>query len=515
MYVKTVLWMTLGVLTVFPSVFGTPQVQKIYTSVVDDNALTIDGAYGQAINGLSFQQEAVVSRNGYQYVTYYNENRHVCLARRQLPTGLWQIIEFTDYDFLGDDAHNTISVGICPNDGTIHLAFDHHGETLHYRVSQTGAASNPGSTSWNASLFGPVISYLEVGKTVTALTYPAFVQTPSGDLQMIYRFGSSGNGDWVIADYSGSSHLWSNTRLFISRSGTFTDEYGTSTARCAYPNRYDYGPNGKLHVSWCWREQQDNGLTGNHDIMYSYSADGGITWLNDRDSTLKISVPGSLLQTLLRFNASSGADKIIGLATGELATQQLIRIDSPGVTVVKIPRNYGLINTQAQAIDPQGRAHVVMWHCSDASFAEAAQQGYPSDDWRWGNPYARRYNHYWRDSSGKWNHYEMPWVAGNRPQMFIRSNGDAFLIYNMSRDPELMDSEVFFIDGDLQIAAASAASGWTDWQIVHTEPGLFLNEMLADPVRFKQDGILSIMVQESPETPSVPTRLRILDFQCN
>jgi hypothetical protein len=110
----------------------------------------------------------------------------------------------------------------------------------------------------------------------------------------------------------------------------------------------------------------------------------------------------------------------------------------------------------------------------------------------------------------------MPWVAGNRPQLFIRSNGDAFLIYNASRNPELISfREIFFIDGDLKIAAASAASGWTDWQIIHTETGYFLGEMLADPVRFKQDEILSILAQESPQTPSVPTPLRILDFQCN
>ena len=87
-------------------------------------ALTISGFFGQAINGLSFQQDIALTHLGYQYVGYYNSKRHVCVARRKLPTGSWEIIELRDYYFSSNDAHNTISLGICPNDGTIHLAFD-------------------------------------------------------------------------------------------------------------------------------------------------------------------------------------------------------------------------------------------------------------------------------------------------------------------------------------------------------------------------------------------------------
>ena len=40
-----------------------------------------------------------------------------------------------------------------------------------------------------------------------------------------------------------------------------------------------------------------------------------------------------------------------------------------------------------------------------------------------------------------------------------------------------------------------------------------LGEMLGDYYRWQQDKILSVLVQEMPEKPHDPTRLRILDFK--
>ncbi len=509
LYQRIFLFLSAGLSLLSTGLFAFPALQKIADTTVDPLALTIEGNFGQAINGVSFQQDAVISHNGYQYVAYYNGNRHVCVARRYLPSGPWQTIELTDYYFASNDAHNTISMGICPNDGTIHLAFDHHGHPLHYRLSQVGVATDPGQTEWQSSLFGPVRNYLETGKTFS-LTYPAFIQTPAGDLQMIYRTGGSGNGDWWIADYHGSDHSWHNSRGFISRSGTFTDEYNTSTSRCAYPNNYTYGLDGVFHVTWCWRE----GTQGaNHDIMYGMSTDNGYTWLNDKNTALRIAIDDTIPQTLLSFNGLSSDFRIIGRATGNAATQQLIHIDSPGVIVVNLSRRLGMINQQAQAVDPQGRVHVVTWHSTEETIARAADQGYP-DAYSWHHPMARRYHHYWRDNDGSWRHFEMNWVAGNRPKLFIRPNGDAFFIYGASRDPSAMwGGGVQFSDGDLKIAAATAASGWTDWQIIHTEPGLFVNEFLADPIRFQSEQILSIMAQDSPVESQQSTPLRIIEFQ--
>ena len=44
------------------------KVTKTGDTVVDPEALTIQGGFGQGINGLAFQQDAVVTHRDYQYV---------------------------------------------------------------------------------------------------------------------------------------------------------------------------------------------------------------------------------------------------------------------------------------------------------------------------------------------------------------------------------------------------------------------------------------------------------------
>ena len=89
-------------------------------------ALTISGRWGTFINGKSYQQMPIETYKGWQYVTYYDPQRHVCIGRRKLPDGVWELIQFKDYLFEGNDNHNVTVLGISPGDGTIHLAFDHH-----------------------------------------------------------------------------------------------------------------------------------------------------------------------------------------------------------------------------------------------------------------------------------------------------------------------------------------------------------------------------------------------------
>ncbi len=484
---------------------GAPSVVKIGDTVVESQALSF---VGDRINGLSFQQDAVITYDGWQYVAYYNAVRHVCVSRRQLPVGSWQALELPDYDLTGTDSHDVISMGICPADGTIHLAFDHHNSPLHYRVSQWGVITNPAGVTWNASLFGPIQNYVEVGIAPSPLTYPRFILTPNGNMQFRYRIGSSGNGDDYIVDYNGDTHTWSNTRQVTSRYGT----YKTSTNRNAYPNRWEYGPDGKLHVTWTWRE---GGLTANHDIMYAYSEDGGTTWLNGNPPSvfqIKTGAASGPAQTILSFNGRRGSNPI-GLATGVPQTQLLIDLNSPGVTAITLDEYYSLMNAQSQALDAQGRIHVVMWHCTDETNAYAASLGY-TETGTWGHATARRYHHYWRDAKGVWHHYQLPWVSGNRPKLFIRANGDAFLIYQAALNPIALGYDTRIVNGHLEIAAATAATGWTDWQIIYTDAGFYVNDMLGDHYRFKNEEILSVLVQEAPAN-GTPTPLRILDFQLN
>jgi hypothetical protein len=429
------------------------RVVKTSDTVVDSQALTIVGGFKNCINGKSFQQSVLLTHRGYQYVTWYDGDRWVCAGRRELPVGSWEILRFTDYHFKSNDAHNTISMGICPADGTIHLAFDHHGHPLHYRVSRAGVASAPREAQWDASLFGPVLSELETGKPIK-ITYPRFWPTPDGGLQFCYRRGGSGGGDRMLADYDPEQGVWENTRQIDSGKGV----WNSSNSRCSYPNGYDYGPFGNLHTTWVWREGPQ---TANHDLVYVYSEDQGKTWKNNSKETLA-EAPG---------------------------------VNSPGITAVPISEQLGLLNTHGQAVDSKGRIHVLLRHCTEESLNAA---GSAPGEQRWGPPEAQRYHHYWRDQQGAWQHHELPGAPGNRPKIVFDRMDNAFAVYGA--------------EAGLHIAAASAASAWTDWKVIHVEKGSFINEMLPDTMRWKEEGVLSLMVQESPAKPHQPTALRVLDY---
>ena len=455
-------------------------VQKAGDSLVDSEALTIKGDFGQCINGLSFQQDALTSHAGYQYLGYYDAARRVCLARRKLPGSPWGILRFTDYRFTSNDAHNTISIGLCPADGTLHLSFDHHGHPLHYRVSRPGVATRPEAVKWGPELFGPVTSELQKGKPLRGVTYPRFWRTPDGGLQFCFRVGGSGAGDRILADYDSASGSWQNVRQMDSREGSFTDNFNSSPSRCSYPNGYTYDRHGRLHVTWVWRERTQG---ANHDLLYAYSDDRGFTWHNNQG-------------------------QVVG---DSRAPGQVMRLNSPGVVVVPISRSLCLMNTQAQAVDSRGQIHTVMWHATEASLRAAREESKSC----WGPPDARRYHHYRREPDGSWHHVELPGVAGNRPKLFFDRRDNAYLVFNRWRpdDSDVDGRGVIRGNGDLVIMAASAQAKWSDWRIIHTERGPFVNEMLGDPYRWLAEGVLSLLVQQSPAQPHDPTPLRILEFK--
>jgi BNR repeat-containing family member len=93
----------------------------------------------ERLNGVSYQQNAIISYRGWQYAVFYTSKSIedpqgpllVSLSRRRKVVGtaaVWETLTLPDYEQVIDDSHNTISLGICPGDGTIHLSFDHHAD---------------------------------------------------------------------------------------------------------------------------------------------------------------------------------------------------------------------------------------------------------------------------------------------------------------------------------------------------------------------------------------------------
>lgn len=447
---------------------GLPVVeQSLYvletSDVVVDDVITIVGRWGDYIHGKSYQQEALLTFKGWQYSTYYNASRRLCLARRHLPGEPWQRIVFSDYTFRGDDNHNVPVIGICPEDGTIHMAFDHHNSQLHYRVSVPNVANNPACIDWVASLFGSVTDSPVNGNPVDKVTYPRFVAAPDNTLYFFFRVGSATNGRMWMSKYDPASGGWEVQRQITSSSGSYTFDSKISTARNAYQNNPCIDDNGRIHMSWVWRESGALS-TGQHDLCYMYSDDGGTTFRNH---------------------------------LGAIVTQgsTMAGVNSPNITVWPIGPQRGLKNQQAMAIDSSGHPHIVMWYLADSAqdIAIGAKDHTKS-----------KYHHFWQTTDGRWHKQELQfdlscdqWTI--RPHLAFGQNGHLFLIFNH--------------DGNIAIAAATLAGNFTDWHLIHERAGHFTGEARIDILRLRNEGTLSVYMHERPSRSHEGTPLHIIDFK--
>ena len=139
-------------------------------------------------------------------------------------------------------------------DGWLHVAFDHHGNSLRYCRSTAPE-----------SLF---LGDLEVmtGTDEQDVTYPEFYRLDNGDLLFAYRSGASGRGNLVLNRYDCATQKWSRVQNILIDGEKKRNAYWQLTV-----DRY-----GTIHLSWVWRESWL--VETNHDLCYARSKDGGKTW---------------------------------------------------------------------------------------------------------------------------------------------------------------------------------------------------------------------------------------------
>ncbi|MDP8998947.1 MAG: BNR repeat-containing protein [Myxococcota bacterium] len=407
----------------------TPAVTKNGESLLADAGITIV-SFGGYLNGESFQQDGIVSFQGYQYAALWNTSRHVVLGRRALPQGAWATIELTDYTNSANDAHNTISLGICPTDGTLHLSFDHHVSNLHYRRSVSGLLTNPTTASWSPSSFSAVTDNLVGNAAVGRVTYPRFVTEPDGTKMLFEaRVGASGSGDEYLWEYDGNTHAWTSMGMYVN---------GTIDSVNAYPHGLSYTRGGtRLHMSWCWRETPD--ASTDHDLLYIYSDDNGRTWKNNAGAT----------------TATTGSSYVVK--------------NSPGINVWTINQNRGLINNEHMAVDAVGRVHVLMSHMPDSQADDATFDSARSKS---------EYFYYLRDTTGSWTRTAigLASIALFRGKLAISSSNDVYAILP-----------------DLRIAATSPASHFSNWVLLDSvDSGRFFSDPLIDTARLESEDVLSV-----------------------
>lgn len=304
----------------FSIAFGELTAIKVDETLITDNASQWrDSRYGNLyLNSCSFQQDALITFNGWQYAVFYSTDRYITVARRKVSSKVWESCELTDYKQSVNDNHNTISMGISPADGRLHLSFDHHTSTLHYRMSIAGLLSNPDKFQWSKGLFTSVNSILD-GESVTSVTYPRFITAPDSTLVLTTRIGTSGDSDNRIWKYNNNG-TWRNLGQFIE--GDYNG--GNCTA---YFHGLQFDNNNRLHAAWCWRETGSGEM--NHDLMYATSDDYGLTW-HDMEGAVVARAGSSFISQNTR-----------------------------SCRVWTIPTGTGLINQEGMAVDKQGRVHVL------------------------------------------------------------------------------------------------------------------------------------------------------------
>ncbi len=185
-----------------------------------------------------------------QYVAYYNKDRQMILASRQLNEKNWnkQILPSK----VGWDSHNYVTIAL-DQQGYIHLSGNMHVDPLIYFRSEQ---------PYDITNMQPV--HRMTGEAETRVTYPRFMKDNEGRLLFMYRAGSSGNGRRLINRYDEETQSWE--RLI--------DEpllNGQEQDMNAYPAGIKKGPDGWFHLVWMWRDTPD--CQTNHDISYARSKD--------------------------------------------------------------------------------------------------------------------------------------------------------------------------------------------------------------------------------------------------
>ena len=393
----------------------------------------------EQLSGQAFQQDAILTHAGYQYAVYYNGTRNVCIARRKLPLGAWKEVALP-YRNAEDDPHNVISMGICRRDGSIHLAYDHHNDDLRYSHSLRGSANNPDSMEWTPENFCATTNVMDVA--VPDVTYPRFIGKPDGNLLFECRYKLSGDGDSYLREYDGDTRAWTLV-------GRYVQGMDASPNACAYINRMDYDPNGRLHVSWCWRD--DFSGASNHDLYYGYSDDHGRTW---RDKTgLQVAQTDPIGWTDSR-------------ATGACMNQS-----KPSLKLKDIPYNKGYINQESQATDSKGLVHVLN------SYMEGSET-----DASWASSRAKAVlHHHYLDRSGTLHHR-------------LLKNGDDN-VHSYCRSQIVLDAfdNAYVVANGAEIYMATPAADYADWRLLADhDAGRFCSEPQVDRALLKE-GVLSFV----------------------
>jgi hypothetical protein len=224
---------------------------------------------------------ALLTHESRQYVAYYDADRVLTVAVRELNSPTWKTVKLPVTT--GWDSHNYIALGL-DRTGQLHLSANMHVKPLvYFRTKSAG----------DITTFARVSAM--TGRAEDRVTYPIFFQDAHGALLFTYRSGSSGRGDQIYNRYDDAKQTWS--RLL----DTALTQGGSRAS--AYLYGPVLGPDGWFHLCWVWRLTPD--CSTNTDPSYARSRDL-VHWENSRGQPLTLPITPDTSDVIEHLGPKSG-----------------------------------------------------------------------------------------------------------------------------------------------------------------------------------------------------------------
>lgn len=197
----------------------------------------------------------LLTRDGRQYVAYYDADRYLTIAQRQLGSDEWQFHRFPVQMKWATGSHAKISMAV-DEAGYLHLSC--------YRRHLSEAPKPPPMALYYRSTAPHSIDGFEHLHMITPEEHPHYpTYYKVGDtLFFAYRDGGSGRGDQRLNRYDAEAHAW--VRAFDT---PLIDGEGERSAYVVNSGMPLPGPDGRFHLLWVWRETPDHAT--NHSLSYA------------------------------------------------------------------------------------------------------------------------------------------------------------------------------------------------------------------------------------------------------
>jgi len=205
----------------------------------------------------------LLTRDGRQYVAYFDHDRFLTVAQRELDSGQWLYHRFPVQRGWPTGRHAKLS-----------LALDRHGY-IHITAYRRGLLQEPpipprpiyyrSVAPHSIDQFERLYMVVEDERT----DYPTF-STNDGTLYFSFRDGESGQGDQHFYRYDDDKRQWErvlDTPLLDGR--------GEMSAYVHGEGLPTPGPDGRWHLLWVWRNTPDHAT--NHSLSYARTMGSDLT----------------------------------------------------------------------------------------------------------------------------------------------------------------------------------------------------------------------------------------------